>query len=322
MKNEYKKHIRAIAPDALIITCLFILTIVVWCISVFYFVNPIQKELATLETQTYTQVIESSDNTYNFHKLSKMQNLITFEGSAGSRHNLNCYIQASEFNLLSKQLSSGEAVISQKAASTLNVTIGDEITAYIPAYDYPLHFEIVSILPYGSDLYNVLENTDFSYIIIGNDQSISEKILCKTVYFLSADEYLTYKENTFSYSNVYNILEECDRIQGRLSIMYIFFIALVLVDICIFAVVFHNLLVSEIVKYYYDGFPIASVKRFLVTDHIVFWGIPCVLFVSWLLYQAARAATNSFFFLFPALIFVVVFGFTLILGGRKFGKVH
>lgn len=316
MGREYKKHLRGMVSELLPCFIFLCTLILVWTIAVKLVVLPAQREADALEEVGYTYVIESNGYYPEYNNMKKLDNIITVTSEGNRRCNVNVYICTDTRN----DISSEQIEISEKMAEILKVQIGDHISVWYPIFDNPKEYEVVTILPYASDYYNVEDNFDFSLGIVGYDKTIYEKASGKSIYFMNNEDAAEFADRELSYISRNGIAEEVTALHRKMSIGYFaFYICLASLFACALWIM-TNLVSKEVLKYYYDGFHITVVKTFYLLDFVLVCGAPLILL---LILIENNLHSCEVVFKYGCYGTVIVMLITAICyGGRKFGKAN
>ena len=321
VKNEYSKHLRATLPAIMPYSCVLIAALVLWNVAFSYFIMPIQREQKSIAGAKYAYAVESSERALDFWQYQKLDNLVTVFNSSESHININLYVQTEpkDFEI---QLASDEIAVSEKISQELNVGVGDIVTADIPIYDHPISYRIAVILPYGSDLYDVGNNLDFSYAVVGDDGVLANKANSKTVYFLSATEYAEFRALDYSYAEIYQLQTDSDVLGDKQAVMGTVFLIGLVALVGALVVLIHRSISTEVRKYYYDSFPVSLVSSFLYRDHFIFLGIPIALHAIWLAMCFWRIGFGVCIYVCGAVLPGLELICAMIIGGRRYEKAN
>lgn len=322
MIYEYGKHLRAIFPSLVWHFVTLVIGFVVWNFLFLTWVHPVQKEYSSLKQARYTDVVESSDSVESYLNLKKLNNIITFNNSEQERMNINTYIARGKGLLENLSLNEHEAAISVKMAEKLKLSMGDRVWAEYPIYDEPIEYVVTDILPYASDFYDVMNNQDFSYAVIGDDGTLFNQAQGKTVYFLGFKEYNEFMLNGYSYSNRFNINDECTSMRFHINLLYAIMLSLLIIFVAIMLYLANREICKEVLKYYYDGFDINVVKMMDRIDHLLICGLPIIFEIAWLLFEISSMGISIIFFVCTIIIFSIALIVTTFAGGWKFGKAN
>lgn len=317
MIQEYKKHIRAILPGGSICFILFAFALFLWDCCIYVWLDPLQREIESLAQKPYYYVVESTDKTLPYEKLYKFENLVTFSKDEDNRINVNTYIQVDQSLHLSHELSAGQVAISQKLAESLDIAIGDSVSANIPIYANPVSYEVAEIIPYASDLYDVQNNRDFSFAILGNDGVIQTQAACKAVYFLSDEDHRGFRDLAYSYSNVFDTHLEIDALSQRLTILSVVVFCILSLIGFSYATIFSKISSSEVTKLYCLGFSARSVRLFHFWDHLIYLLLPALIQTLCLMILTRG---HSAAYPLSLLALTAIFTCTIVKGGRKYGR--
>ena len=319
MKNEYRNHLKAMIPSLALHFCVLVMGFVIWNIIYNSLVYPYQCEYDYFKKIAYSNVVESSNNYEAYTRLKKLDNIITFTNSNGKRMNENVYV----FNMMGLyeelDLKKDEIAISEKMATKLDLSIGSVVMADYPIYDQSIKYTVKEILPFASDLYKADDNTDFSYAIVGDDGMLEKQAKGTIVYFLDSNEYVEYLSNDYSYINKYQISEEEENIKNQLLIRWISMAIIMMIMIIAIAVLMHIEINKEVLKYYYDGYAIYTVKGFDRMDHVIFWGLPILCQIVYMCILKKSIYSDIFFISIVAMLVIVTL-ITIFVGGHKYGK--
>lgn len=322
MIDEYRSHFKAMIPSLAWLFCVLVMGFVFWNIVFLEIIYPLQRELDYIKESGYSYVVESSNDYEEYSHLKKLENLITFTNEQGKRSNVNTYISVGQSSWDEWNLQENEIAISQKMADKLDLSIGSKVSAYYPIYDQPMEYEVKAVLPYASDLYNILENQDFSYAVVGDDGVLINRAKGIWIYFLNSQEYEEYYERGNSYINRFDLSEETDDLFMQIIIRYAVMLILMISLVTAVAMLMHKEINREVLKYYYDGYGIRQVKGIDRRDHFFFYGVPCVAQIIWMKFLIRKAEYPISFFICVFVILVSMLFITIFVGGRKYGKAN
>ena len=178
------------------------------------------------------------------------------------------------------------------------------------------------ILPYASDLYNMMDSQDFSYAVVGDDGVLLNQAKGTWTYFLNPQENEEYYEKNNSYINRFDLVEEKENHSFMIAVRYAALVVILLTLVVTIAVLMHKEINREVLKYYYDGYEIHHVKRIDRKDHFFFYGIPCIVQIIWVALFIRKAEYPIAFFLCVFVILVSMLFVTMFVGGRKYGKAN
>lgn len=320
MFDEYKAHLKAMTPSLAFLSGMLVIGFVIWNTIFFFFVYPYQRELGFLNETKYTHVIESSNDCGAYTRLKKLDSIITFTNGDGKRFNVNTYVPIETSLLGDLDLGKGDICISQKMAEKLGLSIGSRVKADYPVYDKPVEYDVRAIFPYASDLYNNLDNQDFSFVIVSDDGVLLNKTKGTVIYFLDDKSFNDYSSNEYSYFNRYDISLEKKAISIRTSILCIVMIILLIALLVSIAVLIHKEINIEVLKYYYDGYETSTVKSIDRRDHLVFLGTPIIIQIVWMSLGRLFASYPFVFFAITVTILLIMLIITTFVGGMKYGK--
>jgi len=319
MGNEYRNHLKAMIPSLALYFYVLVMGFVVWNIIFKSLVYPYQCEYWHITEIDYSNVIESSNDYESFTRLKKLDNIITFTNSQGKRMNENVYV----FNVMGLyeelDLREDEMAVSAKMAEKLDLSIGSVVVADYPIYDQPIKYSVKVILPFASDLYNSINNQDFSYVIVGDDGVLENQAKGTMVYFLSSNEYEEYLSDEYSYINKYDMSDEKESLERQLLIRWISVAAIMMIMVIAIAILMHIEINKEVLKYYYDGYAISAVKCFDIADHLIFFGVPVLLQIVYMCINKNVIYSDGFFICIVAMLVIGAL-ITIFVGGHKYGK--
>ena len=322
MAEEYRSHFKAMIPSLAWLFCALVMGFVLWDIAFSGIIYPLQREVDYINESKYSFVIESSNDYGDYSRLKKLDNIITFTNEQGKRLNANTYIPVETALLGEWNLQKNEIAVSQKLADKLSLSVGSMVSADYPVYDQPMEYEVKVILPYASDLYNMMDSQDFSYAVVGDDGVLLNQAKGTWTYFLNAQENEEYYEKNNSYINRFDLAEEKENLYIVIAVRYAALVVIMLTLVVTIAVLMHKEINREVLKYYYDGYEICHVKRIDRKDHFFFYGIPCIVQIIWVALFIRKAEYPIAFFL---CVFVILFSMhfiTMFVGGRKYGKAN
>ncbi len=322
MRNEYKKHIRALFTSILPLLGIILVCFVVWDVLFNLAVMPSIAECRSLGKIGYSNVVVSSKQTGAFTSLKKLDNLVTYRNEHGKQLNTNNYIQLEPSSIPKDVLGSREIAVSEKMAEKLGLSVGSEVVADYDIYDEPIKYRVRVILPYLSDLYETSKNRDFSFAIVGFDEELFNHTQGRFVYLLDEQTYNEYMSADNSYSEKYDIQKEVLSLRNRQLALAIAFSVILIIAFLLVGIYAHRIITSEDVKYYRDGYGPAAVRKLNGCDHALFLGVPVIIEVAWMAYY--QFSTRRFLYALSgsslALVLVVIF--LGIAGGRKYGRAN
>ena len=322
MVDEYRNHFKAMIPSMAWLFCVLVIGFVLWDIFFSQIIYPLQKELDYIKESGYSYVVESSNDYEGYSRLKKLDNIITFTNKQGKRSNVNIYIPVGQSSWDELDLQENEIAISKKLADKLNLSIKSIVSADYPIYDQPMEYEVKVILPYASDLYNILENQDFSYAVVGDNGVLLNHSKGIWTYFLNPQEYEEYYKRDNSYINRFDLSEEKDDLFAQVTVRYVVMLILMIILVITVAVLMHKEINREVLKYYYDGYEISHVKQIDRRDHFLFYGIPCVFQIILMGVLIRRAEYPLALFICVFVILLIILFITIFVGGRKYGKAN
>lgn len=283
MKKEYRKHFCGMFSVLALYSCLLFICLAFVDIFLVYYIKPIQMETDSLESVGYHKVIVSNALENEYSPVRKLDNIITFSYDS-KKMNANTYICSPSSYYRAYNLSDGEIAISKKMADRLHLTEGDIVKAEYSIYDHQIEYSVKEILPYASDAYDVRNNQDFSYAIIGYDDNLTNKASGKYVYFMDDNQYADWMNRNLSYDSHYDIEDELVDLNSYLLILYGIYFVVMIVFIVIVTILMRKAVNSEILKYYYEGYPVSVVKLFDRLDVLIFNGIPILLQIIFIIF--------------------------------------
>lgn len=322
MVDEYRSHFKAMIPSLAWLFSVLVMGFILWDIAFSSLVYPFQKELDYINESRYSYVVESSNDYEKYSRLKKLDNIITFTNDQGKRLNVNTYLPIETAMLGEWDLQANEIAVSQKLADKLGLSVGSIVSADYPVYDQPMEYEVKTILPYASDLYNATDSQDFSYALVGDDGVLMNQAKGIWTYFLSPQEYEEYYAENNSYINRFDLSEEKENLSIKIIIRYAVLVVFMLALVITVAMLMHKEINREVIKYYYDGYEIYQVKRIDHRDHFFFYGIPCIAQMICMGFIIRKAEYPIAFFLCVFVILVTMLFITMFVGGRKYGKAN
>ena len=322
MLNEYKKHVRAIYTSTLPFVGLLLVCFFIWNLLFNLILMPFIKEYYSLKEIGYSNVVISSNQTDDFSSLKKLDNLVTFRSASKKRLNTNTYIQTDHCIIPGESLGARDIAVSEKMADRLDLKVGSKVEADYAIFDEPIVYTVKIVLPYLSDLYETQENRDFSLAVVGYDDDLFRHVQGHFVYLLTEQTFDEYMSSDNSYSEKYDIQKEVLSLRnGQATWSVVFSLLLILVFILL-GLFIHRIITNEVVKYYRDGFGPIVVRKINRFDHVLFFGIPVMLELIWMIYK--QISTHSFLPVLSgsllALVLVTIFLETV--GGSKYGKAN
>lgn len=320
MGEEYKNHLKAMIPSLALYLFMLVMGFIVWDTVLCYMVSPYQREYAFMENMGYSHVVESSSAFDDYDQLVKLENIITFSNEQGKRMNDNVYIAFGADLFGDLNLQEYEIAVSEKMAERLGLSIGSTVIADYPIYDQPIEYTVKSILPYASDLYNSMDNQDFSYALVGDDGVLKNQAKSKKVYFLDSQKFNNYLSDENSYIGKYDMAEEKEAMFLQVSIRYVVMILIMLVLVISIAILMHSEINKEVLKYYYDGYEISAVKSIDRNDNLIFGGVPLLIQIAFIFIMKSVLGYSYVFLVCVVAILVIMLLITVFVGGRKYGK--
>ena len=320
--SVYKKHIRTMSPSLALFFLMLTIGLILWDTAIIIFIRPVCREFLSLEKLAYSYVVESSDGEIQYPSMKKLSNIITFSNTKKDRMNINTYVIGTATFFSGIHVNPHEIMISEKVAERLDLSVGDRITAEYPVYSEPYEYSIIDILPYGSDLYNVADSSDFSYVIVGDDGILVNQAAGKTFYFLDNTEYHAFMDNEYSYSEQFDITEELHSLSSRQALLYTISLIVLFAFLTIMLYLAHKTISKENLKYYHDGFSVRTVKTIDRLDHLLSCGIPLIVEIIWIFCSSlCKDLPTPFLAVIEVgLIFSAIT--CIFIGGIRFGKAN
>ena len=322
MKHEYAKHLKAMTSSLSRCSLVLILGFVGIDIVCSFFAFPVLREHDTFKNVSYKYAVESNSSDAPYSKLFKTDNLITFDNGERRRMNLNVYVLLGNDGPIIDMLEQNEIAISRKAADDLGVDIGNRIRAEYSIYSEPVEYTIKAIIPYASDMYGVKDSRDFSFAIVGHSEELVSHTKGKTVYFLNESEYDIYMRDMISYTRCYDTREDLAFLRHETFFCYFVLGIVIVVFVVAIQIWMNTKICKEALKYYYDGFSVQAVRMIEGRDRMVFFGIPVLLEIAWIICKliGSEGLLNPLICVIVALTMSVIF-FEFI-GSRKYGKAN
>ena len=280
-RKEYKKHLKnTLFPNLLwgIAFCLIMLSFSVAVLAVF--VVPIDKNIRYVSSLC-DHVIDSGMEYDNYSYEYRFIELMTIRNTRGEMLNVNTYMtrRNNAFFLgdYSDLLGSDEIIVSEKVADKLNVNLGDHIFIEYPILSEPHQYEIVAVIPYCWNYYDILSNSDFSVVHVGFDDYLLNNSSISIDYFLNDLEYEQFIEDSNAYSRHYDLKNEVSVLKTRIVMIQVVYIVVSLVISLLFLCIILRNIERENRKYFRKGFNVAIVKSFYRNDLLLFFGCPVMI---------------------------------------------
>ena len=113
--------------------------------------------------------------------------------------------------------------------------------------------------------------------------------------------------------------DEKESLGSQALIRWISVVAIMIIMVIAIAILMHIEINKEVLKYYYDGYPISAVKIFDRVDHVVYFGLPVLLQIVYMCIHK-NVLYSDVFFISIVTMLVIVALITIFVGGHKYGK--
>ena len=278
--REIKKHVtKAVFPNLFwgILLCIVLLLLNVVLTQLF--IIPLVKNVDYLGGK-YCQVVVSNEFYPEYCSEYQFSDLITVSSVTNRRINTNAYMTQPVANspILANDLKQDEIAISEKVAQKLGIGVGDKAYLELSIFEEPKEYTVVSLIPYCWNYYDVLDNSDFSVVHIGYDEKIVQSTIMKATYYLNETEYNDYLGKNYSYTNHYDVEGEVQTIRIRSVVLTVISIVISSLISGGFLLFLSHRTKREAVKYHYNGYKAAFVKKIHLIDYLLLYIIPLCLF--------------------------------------------
>lgn len=322
--REIKKHIsKAVFPKLFWGILLYIVLLLFNVVMTNFLIIPLVKNVVYLEGE-YSQIVIANELYPEYCSEYQFSDLITVSNGTNRNLNTNAYMIQPDDKppILEQDLKKDEIAISEKTAQKLGLDVGDKAYLELSVFEEPKEYTVVSLIPYCWNYYDVLDNSDFSVIHIGYDENLIQSTAIKIVYYLNDNEYSDYSAKNYSYSNHFDVGNELQAIRIRS-------IGLIVICIVVSALISGAYLLflsrrtkQEAVKYHYNGYKAAFVKRIHFIDYLLLYTIPLCLIG---LCGAIMSLAIHFVYLYmlAVLLFgLIMVGFVYLKEIRAYGKAY
>ena len=129
----------------------------------------------------------------------------------------------------------------------------------------------------------------------------------KVVYYLNGDEYSDYSGKNYSYSNHYDVENEIQAIRTRITILIVKCVVVSALISGAYLLLLSRRTKQEAVKYHYNGYKAAFVKRIHLVDYLLLYIIPICLFGI-----VIAAMSIAIHFVFSYILAVLLIGLLMV----------
>ena len=318
--SEYRKHLKNNLFPALWF-CLVYVAVCLLLYGLTALIRPYILSTKAIKQIDVQKVVESDQRYSEYSVMYKLENLCTVMTDSNARLNVFVYVQAADQSALVQEytLAENEIAVSEKVSECLHVKQGDIIRLELPVYNEAQKYEVVSILPYTADYYNVGDSMDFSVVCLGRNNTLIDHMNGKYVYFLDDNEYDSFMKHEYSYRTVHDSGTDVGFLTGRADVLSTLVSVLWTCAMLVYAFIMNRMVTEETLKFYRDTYSPTIVKKIYLADCLLSISLPSGIGLALLLTAILMNRMTAVYVLVYILgLFVTVF--SVVRGGKKFEK--